>query len=33
MSVHPQLLISGFCGETKEELDFSFQLMILSILG
>ena len=25
--------VSGFCDETKEELEFSFQLMILSISG
>lgn len=33
MTTRPQLLISGFCDETKEELEFSFQLMILSISG
>lgn len=33
MPVHPHLLISGFCDETKEEVEFSFHLMILSILG
>lgn len=33
MPIRPQLLISGFRDETKEELEFSFQLMILSILG
>lgn len=25
--------VSGFCDETKEELEFSFQLMTLSISG